>query len=290
MFSCSVWASSESLTRSTVGFPQEILVDEILAIIYYDGGSIPITLSSLKALDGHEVTLREAILRQLMAINGKQFAQVSDDDVERILSDLQRANGLSREAMLRAFETAGFTQEEGLAELKQQQVVSQVLEVRVKSDKRLIIQRGDVEQYDREHPGYTEASYTLQQACVPYDGNIDREFSDRELAGFQWEPGFDLKESELADDKRFIIDAQIGTIVGRERVAEGLEITRLIAKREKMQIKLDDRYDDVVDILRRERFKKVFGEFQKNLLDHASIWFSHPEQRDEVMAAEAEVA
>lgn len=267
----------------------EVLVDEILAIIYYNGGSIPITVSSMKSLDGHNVTLREAILRQLMVINGQQFAQVSDDDVERILSDLQRANGLSREAMLKAFEAAGFTQEEGFAELKQQQIVSQVLEVRVKSDKRLIIQKGDVEQYDREHPSYTEAAYTLQQACVSTDGNIDREFSDQELAGFAWEACFDVRESELADDKRFIVDAAIGSIVGRERVAEGLEITRLVAKKEKQQIKLEDRYDDIVDILRRERFQKVFGEFQKNLLDHASIWFSHPEQKDEVMGAEAEL-
>lgn len=263
---------------------EEVLVNEIRAIVYHKGGSAPITDSDLRALDGHSVTLRDAILRQLMVVHGQQFAQVTDDDVEKMLAELQKANGINREGMLRAFEMAGFTQEEGFLELKRQQIVSQVLEVRVRSDKRLIVQKGDVEEYDREHPAFVESVYTLQQVCLPSKTDVNQHFSAAQIEAFSWEKPFDVKESELAEDKRFIIDAAAGAIVGRECVAEGLELTRLVKKTPGRRITLDERYDDVVEQLRRERFAKVLDEFQRDLLRGASIWFSRPEDRDEVMA------
>ncbi len=267
----------------TIG-AEEVLVNEIRAIVYHKGGSAPITDSDLRSLDGHPVTLRDAILRQLIVVHGQQFAQVTDDDVERMLAELQKANGINREGMLHAFEMAGFTQEEGFLELKRQQIVSQVLEVRVRSDKRLIVQKSDVEEYDREHPAFVESVYTLQQVCLPSKTDVNQHFSAAQIEAFPWENPFDVKESELAEDKRFIIDAASGAIVGRECVAEGLELTRLVRKTSGRRITLDERYDDVMEQLRRERFAAVLEEFQRDLLSGASIWFSRPEDRDEVMA------
>ncbi|MCL5436580.1 MAG: hypothetical protein M1549_01725 [Candidatus Dependentiae bacterium] len=263
---------------------EEVLVNEIRAILYHKSGSVPLTNSDLRALDGHVVTLREAVLRQLMMVHGQQFAQVSDDDVEKMIAELQKANGLSRDGMMHAFEAAGFTKEEGMLELKRQQIVSQVLEVRVRSDKRLIIQKYDVEEYNREHPAFAESIYTLQQVCAPAEGSEHREFTADELKGFAWEAPFDVKESELADDKHFIIDAAIDSIVGRDRVAEGLELTRLVKKVPGRLLTLEERYDEIMDTLRRQRFFTVLREFQASLLKDASIWFSHPEDRDAVMA------
>lgn len=269
---------------SSVSGAQELMVNEIRAIVYHKGGSVPIADSDLKSLDGHRVTLRDAVLRQLMVIHGQQFTQVTEDDVEKTLAELQKANGLTREAMLHAFEVAGFSQEEGLSELKRQQIVSQVIEVRVRSDKRLIIQKSDVEAYDREHPAFIEPVYTLQQVCLPDLGAADKVFSQAEIDALHWEPAFDVKESELVEDKKFIADAQEGTIVSRERVDEGIELTRLVRKTAGERIPLDKRYDDIMDILHRERFATVLHDFQRDLLNGSSVWFSHPEDREMVMA------
>lgn len=272
------------LIISSVVCAEEVLVNEIRAIVYHKGGSTPITNSDLKSLDGKPVTLRDAILRELIMVHGQSFAQVTDDDVERMLGELQKANGLDRAAMIHAFEAAGFTKEEGFLELKRQQFISQVLEVRVRSDKRLIIQKSDVEAYDREHPAFIESIYTLQQTCIPEEEPAGRSFSVAEIDAMSWEKPFDVKESELPEDKLFIIDAIEGTIVGREHVAEGLELTRLVKKIPGVRIPLDDRYDEIMDILRRKRFTNVLLEFQQKMLRDASIWFSHPEDRDAVMA------
>lgn len=267
-----------------VMYAKEVLVNEIRAIIYHKGGSVPISDSDLKSLDGHRVTLRDAILRQLMVIDGQQFSQITDDDVERTLVELQRANGLSRDGMMHAFEMAGFSKEEGFEEIKRQQIVSQVLEVRVRSDKRLIIQKSDVEEYDNRHPAFIEPVYTLQQVCIPLSDDVEhKKFTDAELAAFHWEEPFEVKAIELADDKQFIADAEIGAIVSRERVDEGLELTRLVRKTARERVSLEKRYDEIMDIARRERFMVVLREFQQSLLDRSSIWFSHQEDRDLVM-------
>lgn len=262
---------------------KEILIDEARAVVYFKGGSVPIADSDLKALDGHPVTLRDAVLRQLMVIHGRPFVQVTPDDVEKTLGELQKANGVTREEMLHAFESAGFSQEEGLAEIERQQIVSQVLEVRVRSDKRLIIQKSDVEDYDREHPAFIEPVYTLQQVCIPIPADEQQEFTPAQIEAFTWEPAFDVKESELAEDKKFIADAQAGVIVSREHVDQGLELTRLVRKTSGSRVPLEERYDAIMDILHRERFALVLREFQVDLLKKASVWFSHPEDRALVM-------
>lgn len=264
-------------------YTKEILIDESRATVYFKGGSVPITDSDLKALDGHPVTLRDAVLRQLMVIHGRPFVQVTPDDVEKTLGELQKANGLTREAMLHAFEAAGFSQEEGFAEIERQQIVNQVLEVRVRSDKRLIIQKSDVEDYDREHPAFIEPVYTLQQVCIQVPIDEQQQFTPAEIEAFHWEPAFDVKESELAEDKKFIAEALVGAIVSRERVDQGLELTRLVRKTPGKRIPLEERYDTIMDILHRERFALVLRDFQARLLENASVGFSHPEDRELVM-------
>ncbi len=271
------------------------IIDEIRVIIYHEKGAELILSSDVRpSLEGRPRSLRDIVIQRLMALDAQSLhITVTTEDAERFLGELQRMNGLSREAMLEAFYAHGFNYEEGLAQLQLRQLVDQILDVRVRTNKKLIVQLEDIENYDILHPQFEEASYILEQVCIPQGNMSDkeaesREFTPAELKAFQWEEPLEVKTSELADDKKFISNAQEGTIVWRELVEEGVELTRLVKKTPERRIPFKDRYDEIAEILGRERFNTVLKNYEESLLSKASLRFTRPEDKILVLEGEFE--
>ncbi|HBL98531.1 TPA: hypothetical protein DDZ86_02715 [Candidatus Dependentiae bacterium] len=274
---------------------ERTIIDEIRAIIYHANGSELILSSDIRpSLEGRDRTLRDIIIQRLMAVDAQSLhITVTAEDAERFLGELQRINGLSREAMLEAFLEHGFNYEEGIAQLQMRQLVDQIIDVRVRTNKKLIIQQEDVENYEIAHPKYVEASYLLQQVCIPQGSLSDAEleakqFTPAELKAFAWESPIEVKESELADDKKFIRDSKEGTVVWRELVDEGLELTQLVKKTPQTRISAKERYDEISEALGRERFTLVLKDYEDSLLSKASIRFTRPEDKILVLEGEPE--
>lgn len=267
-----------------------VMVDEVLIEIYGNtpgsGGVILKSDLERPSIEGQPRTLRSMLLERLKELDAKSIGVDLGADAEKTLADAQRASGMSRAALVRAFDEMGYTQEEGTEELRRRQMIAQVLDARVRSDKSLVIQKSAVEEYHRAHPEVIEATYKLATVCLPPETPDKKVFTPEELAALKWEEPFVVSESMLADDRRSIITAKVGTLVARERVAEGLELTKLVAKTERYEKSFEERYDELSEQIYKERYMQVLADYEKSLLEKATVRFTYPEDQKRVFEAE----
>jgi hypothetical protein len=289
------------------------LVNEVVVIIYHEMGTIAILASDIRpALDGHMQTLREVILNALMKLDGLYHKIiVTQEEAEKYIENIQKQNKLSRKAVEDLFTSAGYTYAEALEYLRGRQIIEQVVEFRVKSDKRMIVSREEAQARYDENPPMVEAIYTLAIAFISQEKLGKKKLSDYLKTidldkDIQFDEPFDLKESEIADDRKVITTHKAGDIVFTEQVEGGYEITRLVditpasirplfpppapPRPENPDLWLEYDYMaghgafdnnscsvEIVAEIRKERLKEVFESYYKLLLSQATIRFTHPE-------------
>lgn len=272
-------------------FSRYELVDEIRVTIYHAGGTEIITTSDIrKGLDGQQRGLRDIVLDELVAIDAvKMHIIITDEEIDRFLASMQKEQGMSREMFMRLFKELGFeTYEEGREALRKKQMIDQILEYRVRTSKLLQIEHDEAEAYYNEHPVVEKAAYTLVQAYVPKDKVSKEEFNEAMKDGSiiekaLWTEPFTIAEDELADDRKFLKDAVIGSLVEVEEFEDGYELTRLLAKKEARCVPFAEKEEEILDIMRRERFERVLDEYYNKLLNNAHMRFAHEEDRKLVM-------
>ncbi len=265
------------------------LVDEILVTIYHADGAEIITKSDVEhvLLGGGIPSLRDKILEELMILDAKKIGiSISREDAEDFMAKLQKTRGVSRYEMMRMFQEFGYSFDEGLEALRRRQIVEQIMDFRVRSDKRVVVQKEELLAYAKENPRYTEPAFVLAQVVLSDEDVLTKDFSCEELHALPWEDSFVIGDSELPEDKLFLRDAAVGTVVGREPFEEGVEITRLIEKRERIEIPAEDRFDEIASILGQQRFAMVMQEYQQMLLDSALLDFTYTTDREAIFGAE----
>lgn len=261
------------------------LVNEIVAIIYHEMGTVAILSSDIRpAIDGHMQTLREVILNKLMQLDALYHKiTVTLQDAEKYIESVQKEHKLSRKAVEDLFRQAGFTYAEALEYLRARQMIEQVVEFRVKQDKRMIISRAQAEERYKKSPPQVEATYTLAIAFISQEKvgkkKIEEYIKTVNLEeDIHFDEPFELKESEIADDrKQAILEHKEGDIVFIESIEDGYEITRLVKKTPAHDVPFDDCYIEIITKMRQEHLKEVFEDYYKLLLSQATIRFTHPE-------------
>lgn len=271
------------------------IVDEISAVVYCDGPRIIIDSESKKPdLDGRPRTLKDAIQDEIMLCEAQRFhITVTTEDVNKYMGELQKNNHMTRAGMERAMEELGYTYQEGLERLRRRQTVEQLTDNQVRGDARFLISKEEVAAFDNEHPVWEPAVYTLAEIVVDDPLAGEKEFSQKELDALAWEEPFDIKESQLADDKQFIADVPVGTVVFRDRLNDHqFELTRLIAKKPRRRIGLDDivdmaskrtLYDFIIDQMRGMRYEEMIKDWTKELFEKSTIRFTHEYDQEKVL-------
>jgi hypothetical protein len=259
-------------------------LDGIIALIYHTEGTEIILLSDLRPpLDGSDEprSLRQAITERLMVLDAKTLKVIiTEDEVDRFIAQIQKQYNMTRLGMERLFNNKGYNYDEGRQQLLYKQYIEHAVELRVKANKKLIIQRDEVEEYYRQHPDIEQTSYTLVMGFVPEEeaptrADIDALLTSPKLEEFiAWEQPFEVRENELPDDKKFIKERQLGEIVEVERVDEGWQITKLIEKTMGRELPLSDqRYEEIALLLIRERGQELLTSYENELLSKATIRF-----------------
>ena len=267
---------------------EQVIVDEIVAIIYHPGGAEIVLRSDVRrALDGVRKSLRDVLLDRLMVVDAQSMnIQISSEDAEGFLAAVQKNNQLTREEMIAAFEEQGFTYQEGLEQLQRRQMIEQIIDLRIRSDKSLVITKQDVQQFDEQHPAFEEAELTMAQAFIP-SGQKPRDLAKKkwsaaELDALTWGESFVVKESELADDKKAVVDRAVGELVDLVEVSDGLELTRLVGKKAHRRLTVEERYAEIASKMYSDRFMGLLHAYEDRLLEDAAIRFTYPEDGHEV--------
>ena len=271
-------------------FADRTVVDEIRCIVYTpDGPRIKLSSDVKPNLDGRPRTLREVVCEELMVCEAERYhITVTPEDVERYMDELRKNNNMTRFGMEKVMEEMNYSYVEGLEQLQRRQMTEQLLDGRVRSDKRFMIPRTEAAAFDDEHPLFEEGVYTLAEVLVADPAALKKDFSAAELKALPWEEPFEVKESDLAESMRFVTDAPVGNIVVREAVAGGVELTRLVAKKPRRRVGLEDvvdprtkktLYDKIVEVMRMQRYEKILKEYQDELLQKSAIRFTHPQDK-----------
>lgn len=262
-----------SLLLGATAAAESLIIDEILATVYHPEGNEIILHSDLVAgIDGQAKTFRDVALERLTLLDARKYKiQVSDEDVDRYLAQLLKQNGWTRHNFIMFLDEHGYTYEEGRELLRMKQMINQVLDYRVRSDKRMIVNRDQAFAFYEEHPIVEEATFTLVIAYAPLSqyppDQLDALLAEDKIPeGLAWDEPFTLKESELAEDRKFIAQKNAGSIVLVEKMEDGYELTRLIEKTPEIKVPFDDVYQQVVAQIRQSRFAEVLESYQNELL------------------------
>lgn len=265
-----------------------ILVDEVVAVIQHGEGAMIITRSDVRpGLDGMPRTLRDVVLEYLMVLDAQKLKiTISDEDVDRFLMQLQKQNGLTKTAIERLFEQLGYTYQEGREQLRVKQMIETIVDFRVKSDKRLMIEEQDVSAAYQAHPVYEPIHFTLRQVYLEkseYSPEaIQKIIEAKNFDALPWEEPFDLDEQDLADDKQFLKTAEIGSLVDQDTDDQGVELTQLVARTTPRLRSFQERRAEIEMELRKERYFMILREYEEKLLKQGHITFMHEEDQKTV--------
>jgi hypothetical protein len=288
--------SSGTMREPEAGTVREkYILNEVLAVVHGPQQPALILTLDLRSLDGVPRTLRDVILEQLMIFDAQKLnMNITEEDIDKYLSQLQKTQGYTLQQLEEFFKTLGFTMSEVREQLKRRELIDRIIDYRVRSHKRLKIELKDVEAEWDERGPREEATFTLVEAHVATDmplKNFEQALKENNLKQpLMWSSPFTLKESDIAQDKRFIISKSVGEVVLIEPTPDGFDVTKLIAKTPERKVPLctgdkerDKRiYSQIENALKQKRFEEVLREYERNLLANARIDFTYEADRQEV--------
>ena len=263
--------------------PKRIRVDGIKAVVRASAKGADLILESelnRPKLDGTRNTLDGAITNSLMRQKAEHDYNMAaaPEETEKQYEMIASNNGKTKKQLDEMVMQAGFTPAEARKEFAQINTVNSLLGYKMGS---MVVPESEVVAYYEENPEYEPAAYQIQMALVPFSTTQTR---DEQLAQLQalanaqdprgvlhWADAFWVNEDDLAADKKFITQLSPGQISLPKELFNGFQMIRLVAKRAKRLKTLDERYGQIVNLLRQPKYNELMGTFQKELMDNASI-------------------
>ncbi len=274
-----------------VNAKNRILIDTIDVVVFGDQSTDIITRSDIDrpGLDGSMRAQDDLIFESLLWQEGVRFKMVPDEQaVADRLQALQRENDLTKEGLDKIFLQGGYTPQEGKQQFARLQTVNTVMQFKV-GDK-IVVPERVIQSYYEENPEYEQAHYCLQKINIPYSDKISRDTQKKRLAraaksGVRfndngWSSEFWIAQDEIAADKEFIHTMKVHGISPAQEGLYGLELFRLKDKKESRLLTLQERYNDILMLLRQPKSQLAITEVKQELTDQAAIvYLQEPEMK-----------
>ncbi len=262
---------------------EPFLIDTIEAVMYGTEGAEIITKSDVDhpVIGGGIRTLDDIIFERLIFLDAKKHKIFPEEDlIDRYLVSLQRQNNLSEDDLVGIFEAAGYTLQEGRDQLGMMQVINMMLDFKIRSN--LIAPKTAIENYYKENPSIEEASYEIERAFVSFDDHKTKKLQRSELArfaktgrgisGIVWTDPFAIMHADLAEDRQFIADMKVGQIAVIELI-NGFELFKLVSSKPERIRTLEERYQEIGDILRQPLYQEMMEGYQKSLFENTAVLY-----------------
>lgn len=261
-------------------------IDSIQAVVFGQQQPQIITYSDLTrlSLSGEQRSLDDLVFESRVVDDAKQYKiEPGEAEVDKYLSMIQKQNNMSLDDLKNVFTSAGMTYEEGREQLRRMQIVQSMLDFKVRTQ--VIVPRNAVEEYYEAHPDAQEAEVTVKRGFLPYDEEkLDLQKralahmakTGKKMKGVQWGQPFNLKESEVAEDKAFLFAMRKGDISPAKDIGIGFEVFRVLDASPRIVKTLDERYNEIADSLRKPIFEEMLEKYKKKLMDTASVLYLKP--------------
>lgn len=271
-------------TVKAVYSPQKkmVFVDGIRAVFRGSEGTDLILASELERpkLDGSKQTLEEAINDAAYGQEARKYKLwPSPEDVDKQLRMIAESNHKTPQEFEDLMITLGYTPAEGRNAFAQMNAINSLISFKITGS--LVVPESDVIAYYNDHPEEEPAAYQLEYYVLPFAKTQSKEEQRAYLEKvvekndpkkiFKWNPPFWINENEIAADKQYLLDLEVGSMSQPHESVYGFELFRLVSKRPGRLKTLEERYNDIANILRKPKYSQLLSEFQKNLLNNASI-------------------
>lgn len=265
-----------------------IFIDGIKAVVRGSEGTNLIMSSELSRLklDGTPNDLEEMITNYALFNEAKKYRLLpSVEDIDKQWNLMAQANRKTPKELDDMVVIAGFTPQEARNEFAQMNAINSLVSFKVAGN--LIVPDVDVTAYYDQNPEFEPAALYVSYAFQPFSFTRPKE---EQLKYWQaivhkkdpqqmlsWQDPFWIREDELAADKKFINQLSVGEISQPVQTMQGFEFFKLISKKEERLKSLDERYGQIVGILRKPKFTQMMETFQKGVRDSVSvIYFNVP--------------
>lgn len=259
-----------------------VLLDQIEVVVFGQKDVEIITKSDIDrpALGGGYRTKGDIVFERSVLLDAKKHDMPNDEEaVNAGIEQMKREHDLSDDDLEAIFKASGYTLHEGRQQFQTMQMINTMLDVKVRSN--LIVPRRDVESYYNQHPEVVEAHYTLERLFIPFDQKKSKMRQRRELEKYvsdgvgsiALESGFifTINHSDISEQKQFIYTMEPGQLSQPQEIAGGFELLRLVEKVSEYIKTLDERYRDIVDILRRPKYEELMEKYRNKLMEQVSV-------------------
>jgi hypothetical protein len=257
------------------------LIDRIEAVIFGNETTDLVTYSDIQrpSLDGTPRTKEDVMVERLMFQDAlRHRIMIDEKTIDDYLEKIRKSYSVNNDEIKTMLQAAGYSFEEGRKQLGIMYANSQLIDHKIRS--RLIIPDHEVVAYYHNHPLQKSASYLVEQSITKASEEkkeemrkkIDHFLKTSRGLVVGWRQLPEIEEPDLAADKKFITTMKAGDIHVVE-TKQGFELYRLKKKDDERVVPLEDRYRDIVEILRRPTFEQRLAEYQQQLLTHASILY-----------------
>lgn len=259
-----------------------IFIDGIKAVVRGSEGTDLIMASELQRLklDGTPNNLEEMVTNYALFNEAKKYRLMpTPEEIDKQWMMMAQSNRKTPKELDTMVMAAGFLPQEARNEFAQMNAINSLVSFKVTGN--LIVPESDVIAYYDQHPELEAASFYVEYAFMPFTFTKSK---DEQLAQWQsiarkkdpqhmlkWQEPFWITENELALDKKFITQLAIGEISQPIQTPQGFEFFRLASVKEERLKPLDERYGQIVNVLRKPKFIELMETFQKGVRDSVSV-------------------
>ena len=267
--------------------PQRLLLDGITEIVHGPVTDAIITQSDLDypGVDGVKRSADVLETEILMVQEAERFKMIpSAEEIDADLSKVRAENNLTEDELKEIFQAAGYSEEHGRKQFGNMRAISQIVGFKVAN--RIIVSEDDINKYYNENPEITPARYYLSHSVVVIPVGVslsDRNKIKQELTTYiesgilpvdmkiTWSDPYWLEYGEIAEDKPFIHQLELGDIATPYDSGQSFVLFKLVDKHKESKAPLKERYDAISNKLRELRYMELMAEYKKELFENASI-------------------
>lgn len=266
---------------------QRLLLDDITAIVHGPVTDTIITRSDLEypGVDGVKRSV-DALETEALIVQGADLLKMipTDAEIEADLSNVRAENNLTPDELKEIFKAAGYSEEHGRKQFGNMRAISQIIGFKVGN--RIVISEDDINRYYNENSEITPARYQLSHVVVviPVGASVsDRNKIKQQLIIYTkngvmpvdmpivWSNPYWLENGEIAEDKSFIHQLELGDIATPYDSGQSFVLFKLVDKHKESKAALAERHDAIANRLRELRYKELMAEYKKELFENASI-------------------
>lgn len=270
------------LTLSASSQAEFQLFDQGHTVISGPVGDVMITYCDVyekRNLDGRLIPLKDQIALIIIAQEVQlEKMPVDDSATEKYIANIKKDHNLTDDDLEDLAVQCGRT----LAEVKQL-LSSQYMRdffLYHKFRSHLVPTDQQVEEYCKEHPEIESGYCSIQVAFVDYTPDHKDEVLQiindvmsgtvKDSSIVSWSDPIKVDMDNIADDKLFIKDLQVGqiSVIDDKSV---FELYKLVEKREERLVPVEARKAMVIDILNREMYEDLLTNYEQHMYDNVAI-------------------